>query len=215
MTDRTRRLPALASVVAVTLALTPAAGLAQNKATEKSQDSTQSSPTSTSVKQDRWLHVRVEKPNDKEETVRVNVPLELAEKVLPTINHDRLHSGRVKVDELDCHGVDLRALLDAVHTSKDGEFVTVQSRDSDVRVAKQGAYFLVHVIDKNHASRKSHVEVKIPMKVVDALLSAGKDELDLVAGLRALSATGDTELVSVKDEENTVRVWLDSKNISE
>ena len=28
-------------------------------------------------------------------------------------------------------------------------------------------------------------------------------------------ASGDTELVSVKDEENTVRVWLDSKNVSE
>jgi len=53
------------------------------------------------------------------------------------------------------------------------------------------------------------------MKVVDALLSGGKDELDLVAGLRALSTQGDTELVSVKDEENTVRIWLDSKNVSD
>ena len=35
--------------------------------------------------------------------------------------------------------------------------------------------------------RKSKVEVKVPMKVVDALLSAGKDELDLVAALHALS----------------------------
>jgi len=55
----------------------------------------------------------------------------------------------------------------------------------------------------------------VPMKVVDALFSAGKDELDLVAGLRALAANGDTELVSVKDEENNVRVWLDSKNSSD
>jgi len=53
------------------------------------------------------------------------------------------------------------------------------------------------------------------MKVVDALFSAGKDELDLVAALHALSAQGDTELVSVKDEENTVRVWLDSKNATD
>jgi len=51
------------------------------------------------------------------------------------------------------------------------------------------------------------------MKVVDALFSAGKDELDVVATLHALSANGDTELVSVKDEENTVRIWIDSKNI--
>jgi len=47
---------------------------------------------------------------------------------------------------------------------------------------------------------------------VDALLSGGKNEIDLVAGLRALSSQGDTELVSVKDDENTVRVWVDSKN---
>ena len=163
---------------------------------------------------DRWLHVRVTNPGSKDESVRVNVPLELAEKVLPSINQNRLHNGRVKFDDVDCHGVDLRALLDAVRTSKDGEFVTVQSKDSDVRVAKQNGYLFVHVLEKNHPKR-SQVEVKVPMKVVDALFSGGKDELDLVAGLRALSAQGDTELVSVKDEENTVRVWLDSKNVSD
>jgi hypothetical protein len=163
---------------------------------------------------DRWLHVRVTNPGRNEESVRVNVPLELAEKVLPTINKDRLHSGRVRFDDIDCHGVDLRALLDAVRTSKDGEFVTVQNKDSDVRVAKRNGTLFVHVFEKNRP-KKSEVEVKIPMRVVDALLSAGKDELDLVAGLHALSAQGDTELVSVKDEENTVRVWLDSKNVSD
>ena len=163
---------------------------------------------------DRWLHVRVTNPNSNDESVRVNVPLELAEKILPTINQHRLHSGKVSFDEADCHGVDVRALLDAVRTSKDGEFVTVQNKDSDVRVAKQSGYLFVHVFEKNHP-KKSQVEVKVPLKVVDALLCGSKDELDLVAGLRALSAQGDTELVSVKDEENTVRVWLDSKNVSD
>jgi hypothetical protein len=204
MTDRKRKLPALA-LIAATLALTPFAGLAQNNSQKGSETGGR----------DRWLHIRVDNPDSKEETVRVNVPLELAEKILPTINRDRLQSGKVKVDEIDCHGVDLRALLDAVRSSKDGEFVTVQNKDSDVRVAKQNDYFLVHVVDKHHPSKKSNVEVKIPVKVVDALFSAGKDELDLVAGLRALSAQGDTELVSVKDEENTVRIWLDSKNASD
>ena len=163
---------------------------------------------------ERWLHVRVTNPNSNDETVRVNVPLELAEKVLPTINKDRLHNGKVKFDQIDCHGVDLHALLDAVRSSADGEFVTVQSKEDDVRVAKRNGYLFVNVSEKNHP-KKSQVEVKVPMKVVDALLSGGKDELDLVAGLRALSSQGDTELVSVKEEDNTVRVWLDSKNVSE
>ena len=64
-------------------------------------------------------------------------------------------------------------------------------------------------------TEKSRVEVKVPMKVVEALFSAGKDELDVLAALRALSAHGDTELVSVKDGEQTVRVWLDSKNVAD
>jgi hypothetical protein len=53
------------------------------------------------------------------------------------------------------------------------------------------------------------------MKVVDALFSAGKDELDVVAALRALSANGDTELVNVKDSENTVHIWIDTKNVAD
>ena len=126
-------------------------------------------------------------------------------------------------------GVDCRALLAAIKDTKDGEFVTVQSQDNDVQVAKQGGYMLVHVVEKRwhegkdgkeikdgKSTEKSRVEVKVPMKVVEALFSAGKDELDVLAALRALSAHGgDTELVSVKDEENTVRVWLDSKNSSD
>lgn len=186
---------------------------------------------------ERWLHVRVTSSDSKNETVRVNVPLELAEKILPAVNKDRLHHGKLKLQAGDCDGVDIHAVLDAVRTAKDGEFVTVQSDDNDVRVAKQGGYLLINVRDagakhfhfthdqegkdkaekdKTGKARESRVEVKVPMQVVDALFSAGKDELDLIAALRALSAHhGDTELVSVKDSENTVRVWLDSKNITD
>jgi hypothetical protein len=52
------------------------------------------------------------------------------------------------------------------------------------------------------------------MKVVEALLSGSKDELDITAGLHALAGQGDVELVSVKDDDNTIRVWLDSKNVT-
>ncbi len=196
-----------ASLLASVVILEPVVGAQASAASGSGQ-------TATASSRDRWLHVRVTNPGKNEETVRVNVPLELAEKVLPTINKDRLHSGKVKFDDIDCHGVDLRALVDAVRSSKDGEFVTVQSKDSDVRVAKQNGYLFVHVFEKNRP-KHSQVEVKVPMKVVDALFSAGKDELDLVAALHALSSQGDTELVSVKDEENTVRVWLDSKNATD
>ena len=183
----------------------------------------QAASSSSSGTSDRWLHVRVTSTDSKNETVKVNVPLEMAEKVLPAINKDRLHNGKVKIDDHDLNGVDFRTLLDAVRSSKDGEYVTVQSNDADVRVAKQNGYMFVHVKEKETSDSEKHhkgadknqVEVKVPMKVVEALFSAGKDELDLVAALRALSAHGDTELVSVKSDDNTVRVWLDSKNVSD
>lgn len=161
----------------------------------------------------RWIHVRVLNKEANAETVRVNVPLELAEKVLPTISHKNLHNGRVPIGG-HIHDVDFRALLEAVRSSRDGEFVTVESKDNDVRVAKQAGYLIVHVVEhgREHLRRNHQVEVRMPLAVVDALLSGASNELDLVAGIRALATQPDMELVSVHDGENTVRVWLDSKN---
>jgi len=178
-----------------------------------------------SSKTDQWIHVRVENKDEGGETVRVNVPVDMAVKVLPAIKQDRLRNGKICIDNAHLDNVDFRAILDAVRESKDGEYVTIQSNENDVRVAKNAGYLYIHVTDKNRKksadakdskpARESKVEVKVPMKVIDALFSAGKDELDIVAALHALSASGDTELVSVKDSENTVRVWIDSKNIAD
>jgi len=190
----------------------------------------QETSATTASKSEQWIHVRVESKGDHGETVRVNVPVEMAAKVLPAIHQENLHDGKVRLDSSHTKDVDLRAILDAVRTARDGEFVTVQSRNSNVRVAKNTGYLYVHVTDKCDAKKpakdgkeglkstpalETKVEVKVPLKVVDALLSAGKDELDILAALKALSANGDTELVTVKDEENTVRVWIDSKNVSD
>jgi hypothetical protein len=177
----------------------------------------------TAAKTDQWIHVRVESKDDSGETVRVNVPIEMAAKVLPAIHHENLQGGKVRICKGDLNDVDLHALLDAVRSAKDGEYVTVQGKEENVRVAKNGGYLYIHVTEKKPgektakatANKDSKVEVKVPMKVVDALFSAGKDELDIVAALHALSSNGDTELVSVKDDENTVRVWIDSKNVSD
>jgi len=187
----------------------------------------------TSSNSEQWIHVRVENREDKTETVRVNVPVEMAAKVLPAIKNKNLCDGKVHIDSAHLEDVDLHAMLDAVRTAKDGEYVTVQSKEDDVRVAKSSGFLYVHVTEKKPfeqsakenagkgstasggALRESQVEIKVPMKVVEALLSAGKDELDVVAALRALSAHGDMELVRVKDADKTVRVWIDSKNVSD
>jgi hypothetical protein len=203
MSTRTRHLLPIVAFLAAAFLYAPLGVRAQ----------TSTSQSNTSARGDRWLHVRVISTNAKGETVRVNVPLELAEKVLPAIHHDRLHNGKVRIGCMDCDGVDIRTIFEAVRSSKDGEFVTVQSNDADISVMKKEGMLFVHVHDKNKP-KHSQVEVKVPMKVVEALLSGSKDELDIVAGLHALAGQGDVELVSVKDDDNTIRVWLDSKNVT-
>jgi hypothetical protein len=207
MFNRTRGFASAALLLATVLLAATSAILGQPAALGQ---------TSGSIKTDRWLHVRVVNSDTKGETVRINVPLELAESVLPTINKEHLHNGKVTIDQAHMDEVDLPALMSAIRSAKDGEYVTVQGTDQDVRVAKQGGHLLVHVKDKNGAkSKNSEVEIKIPMHVIDALFSAGKNELDVVAALHGLAAQGDTELVSVKGENSTVRIWLDSKNMGD
>ncbi len=170
--------------------------------------------TAQANQNDRWLHVRVDDSGGKGEMVRVNIPLGLAEVIIANVDHDRLHHGHVNIGHADLNGVDLRAMLDAVRNSHDGEFVTVKSHEHDVRVAKENGHLVINATEWKNGS-KNEVLVRVPMAVVDALVAPGSHDLDIVAALRALASHGDTELVSVKDGKQTVRVWLDSKNTAD
>lgn len=159
---------------------------------------------------EKYLHVNVEDPAN-DGSVHVNVPLSLAEKILPAINNHDLHDGKVSIHNQEMNGVNVRALLDAVQAAPDNEFVRVKDKDSDVRVAKANGNIIVHVTDKK--DKEQNVDVTVPMKVVDALLSTTKnDELDIAAALRALSDAGDVLVVTVQDSSEKVRVWVDSRN---
>ncbi len=164
---------------------------------------------------ERWLHVRVDNTGEKGEQVRVNVPLSLAEAILPTIHVNKLRNGKIKLSDVHIHDVDVRALLAAVRNSSDGEFVTVESERENVRVAKSEGYLLVQVREKRKDEDVHTVDIQIPFTVVEALLSGGEDELDILAAIKALSDHGDVELVRVTDGTETVRVWIDSQNTSE
>jgi hypothetical protein len=167
---------------------------------------------------ERWLHVRVEETGPNAENVRVNVPLSLAEKVLPSLQADRIHNGKLRLEDIDTHGIDLRAVLAALRDLDDHEFVTVESDRENVRVAKSEGYLLVTVRETHERDGKAELEtvdVQIPMTVVDAMLTGAPNELDLAAGVRALAALGDMVLVTVKERNSSVRIWVDSKSTTD
>jgi ribonuclease HI len=157
----------------------------------------------------RYLHVKVTNPTS-HELVRVNVPLTLAEKIIPAINHGELRNGKIHIGNMNADNVNVRAILDALKTAPEGEFVTVQNTGDDVRVAKEHGQVVVHVIDKNS---KENVDVTVPWDVVEALVSdTTENQLNVEAAIKALQNVGDTTLVRVSGSDENVRVWIDSRN---
>jgi ribonuclease HI len=158
---------------------------------------------------ERYLHVRVSNPGT-HELVRINLPLSLAEKVIPAINHGQLRDGKVQIGGFTANDVDVRAILDALKTAPEGEFVSVQQTDSDVRVAKEHGQLVVHVKDKNG---KENVDVTIPWNVAQALISdTNENQLNIEAAVKALEGAGDLTLVTVTGSDESVRVWIDSNS---
>ena len=164
---------------------------------------------------ERYLHVRVSNPNS-HELVRVNVPLSLASKVIPAINHGDLRDGKIQIGDFHTNEVNVRAILDALKTAPEGEFVTVQNTDDDVRVAKEHGQLVVHVIEKGHGKEDGggqHVDVTIPWEVSEALVSnTTEHQLNIEAAIHALESAGDITLVRVTGQDENVRVWIDSNS---
>ena len=158
---------------------------------------------------DRYLHVRVSNPTT-HELVRVNVPLSLAERVIPAINHGELHDGKIRIGNFTADNVNVKVILDALKTAPEGEFVTVQEPGNDVRVAKERGQLVVHVIDRGS---KENVDVTVPWDVAQALISdTNEDQLNVEAAVKALQNVDDTTLVRVSGRDENVRVWIDSWN---
>jgi len=163
---------------------------------------------------DRWIHVAVDGTEDDAERVRVNVPLELVETVLPLLQDHEI-CGEDILDDSDLSKEELVTILKAVKDAKDGEYVTVEDGEDHVRVMKQDGHLFVKV-EEGEGEDQERVEVRFPMDVLDALLAGEGDDIDIAAAVRALGEHGDGNLVEVHDSDGTqVRVWIDSQNVSD
>jgi len=158
---------------------------------------------------ERWIHVRVESASGASANVSINVPIEMASAVLPSIPADNQHHGKFSL-QASVNGADLRALLDATRNSPDNVFVTLERHDSEVSVAKSGRALLIKIVEKPSAEHHlgKTIAIKVPISVVRAMLASNSDELDIDAGIRALAREGEVD-VTVNSEKETVRVWTD------
>jgi len=157
-----------------------------------------------------WVHVRVEEAN-RQSKVSVNLPVSVVDAALQAAPEEIMSHGRIHLGKMGRHDLtvsDLRKAWNELKATGDAEFATVEEDDEKVRIARAGNLMLVHV-DK--AGRNESVRIEIPIEVVDALFSGQGEELNLRAGFAELKKRrGD--IVRVKDNDSTVRIWIDEGN---
>jgi hypothetical protein len=156
-----------------------------------------------------WLHVRVEEPG-KNTRVRVNLPLTVVEAALKAAPETIAAEGKIHFGS-GRHGrrltiAELREAWSQLKTAGDSELVTVEEDNGDhVTVARRGDMVQVRVEDHRDGNQ---VRVDVPSAVVDALLSSPGDQLNVRAAMTELRKMKG-EIVSVKDKDSVVRVWID------
>lgn len=158
----------------------------------------------------RWLHVRIQEGRSGGEAISLNLPLSLVEGLLPMIESDTVRDGRILLDDAEIEGIDLREVLAALQSTADGDFITVRGPAESVRVAKERGFLVIRA-DDGRGDRGDQVRLRLPIEVVEAMLSPGSTELDLRAGLRALAKLPGEDLLSITTGDDSVRIWVDSR----
>ncbi|MBD3336539.1 MAG: hypothetical protein GF355_13585 [Candidatus Eisenbacteria bacterium] len=155
---------------------------------------------------DAWLHVYVD-DHDEADRVRINLPLNLVEVILPMVETDELDGGRLYLEQSDLSGIDLQELAAALREAADGEYVTVEGAEENVTIRKEGDRILVHVDGEDE-----QVDINVPIQVMSALVTDDPHELNILAAVQALSEVGDTGIITVQEDETQVRIWVDERS---
>lgn len=160
--------------------------------------------------EDLWLHVKVHAAEGDERTT-INLPLSLVQGFIALVPDTARGSARIRVDDREITVPELRAMWRDLRRRPDATWMTTDSRDGRVRIAKRGGY--LYIQSEERQPRNEEAEIRIPVPVVDALLSGREDQFDLGAAISALARHGKGELVAVSSDNETVRIWVDGESV--
>jgi predicted component of type VI protein secretion system len=200
-----QKLPLLAAFLFSILAPTQAPAYDRGaKPTTKDKQETKSETSSDS--KNPWIHIEVLEAGQKEATVKVNLPLQFARTALQLAPDDVLSEGRIKVENTEFTVGDLRKMWKDLRAAGDAEFVTVNEKDSTVKISRKGERIYVNV---KETDSKEEVHIEVPVSLVDALLTGEGDTLNVEAAVAELQKMGPGEVVRVLDGEDSVRIWIE------
>lgn len=155
---------------------------------------------------DLWMHVQVHEGKYGDH-VSVNLPVTAISTAVPIIHTQLDKNTHLRINSNELTVPQMRAIWKQLKASPDMNFVTVKEADQNVRITKSAGYVLIHVDSRDRD--KDNVDLRMPIRVVDALLSGTDDQIDVAAGLQALASAGEGDLLTVTSAKDHVRVWVD------
>lgn len=161
------------------------------------------------VAADLWIHVKVDGERGKGEQVSLNMPLSMARNLSGLASDKGERRGRLRLHDHDYNVSELRRAWREIERGPDASFITVKDPDSDVKIAKRGDYLELRAIERR--GDRNEVEARIPLPVVSALFSGDGDELNVDAAIEEIARYGPGELLTVRGDDGTVRIWLDHR----
>lgn len=167
-------------------------------------------PAATAQADTPWIHIRVEEAKEQSK-VSVNLPLSVVQVALeaaPDIieEHTKIDLGdeKFKVETL-------RKIWQELSAAGDAELVTVESEKENIKVVRRGD--LVQVFVKS-SEKGEDVTVEIPVSLVDAALSGEGAEINIKAAVAELQKQRGN-IVTVRQPDTSVRIWIDEQNAQE
>lgn len=156
---------------------------------------------------DLWLHIDV---NGKGDQANINLPLSMVRNMAPMLEEKSHGSKSLHVRDKDFSVNELRRAWREIADGPDANYITVKDKDSDVHIGKQGNFLRLKAKDRGPDGQD--VDIKVPLDVVAALFSSDGEDLNFGAALEALAHRGEGELVTVNGNDETVRIWIDSRS---
>lgn len=155
---------------------------------------------------DPWIHLQVEEGHGGDR-VSVNLPISLMRAAVNMIPDDVNADIELEFDDVDFDWHEMRAFWDEVKRAPEMTFVTVETRDEHIAVRKEGNMLVIRTTESNEYG--AEVDMQLPTAVVDALLSGPEGRFDFAAALDALVDYGPGQLMTVRDGDDRVRIWID------
>ncbi|MEM7245656.1 MAG: hypothetical protein AAF533_09945 [Acidobacteriota bacterium] len=151
------------------------------------------------------LHVHVDDPNE-DNKVELSLPLSFASMALSMAGEAEIQaeinnaiSEKMNLDEVRAAWTELKEM--------EGDFLTIDQKDARVKAGIRGDALEVNVVE---GSGKTEVDILLPTRLVDVLLSGGKNELNLRGVIAELQSGAITDVITVRqDGAEPVRIWVE------